>query len=243
MKAHERYLKRVNELVSQLLSDTAQIENAAKAVAQTLENDGLVHVFGTGHSHMIAEEMFYRAGGLGAVNPILEEDLMLHINASKSTELERDPHLAESILSKHALKKGDVFIIASNSGGNALIEAMALEIKERGLTLIAITSVKHATSPAARARGRKLHELADIVLDNLGEVGDATVDYKDISEKTGPTSTVIGAALVNAVVSRAVEITLEHGFVPKIFSSSNTSSGDVHNTELIESLKNRVTIL
>jgi uncharacterized phosphosugar-binding protein len=139
MKAHERYLKRVNELVSQLLSDTAQIENAAKAVAQTLENDGLVHVFGTGHSHMIAEEMFYRAGGLGAVNPILEEDLMLHINASKSTELERDPHLAESILSKHALKKGDAFIIASNSGGNALIEAMALEIKERGLTLIAIT--------------------------------------------------------------------------------------------------------
>jgi uncharacterized phosphosugar-binding protein len=180
---------------------------------------------------------------LGAVNPILEEDLMLHINASKSTELERDPNLAESILSKHALKKGDVFIIASNSGGNALIEAMALEIKERGLTLIAITSVKHATSPAARARGRKLHELADIVLDNLGEVGDATVDYKDISEKTGPTSTVIGAALVNAVVSRAVEITLEHGFVPKIFSSSNTTTGDVHNTELIESLKNRVTIL
>jgi uncharacterized phosphosugar-binding protein len=168
---------------------------------------------------------------------------MLHINASKSTELERDPHLAESILSKHALKKGDAFIIASNSGGNALIEAMALEIKERGLTLIAITSVKHATSPAARARGRKLHELADIVLDNLGEVGDATVDYKDISEKTGPTSTVIGAAIVNAVVSRAVEITLEHGFVPKIFSSSNTTTGDVHNTELIESLKSRVTIL
>jgi len=77
----------------------------------------------------------------------------------------------------------------------------------------------------------------------LGEVGDATVDYKDISEKTGPTSTVIGAALVNAVVSRAVEITLEHGFVPKIFSSSNTTAGDVHNTELIASLKNRVTIL
>ena len=163
MKAHERYLKRVNELVSQLRSDTAQIENAAKAVAHTLENDGLVHVFGTGHSHMIAEEMFYRAGGLGAVNPILEEDLMLHINASKSTELERDPQLAESILSKHALKQGDVFIIASNSGGNALIEAMARDIKDRGLTLIAITSVKHATSPAARAQGRKLHELADIV--------------------------------------------------------------------------------
>ena len=97
MKAHERYLKRVNELVTQLLRDTTQIEDAAKAVAQTLENDGLVHVFGTGHSHMIAEEMFYRAGGLGAVNPILEEDLMLHINASKSTELERDPQLAESI--------------------------------------------------------------------------------------------------------------------------------------------------
>lgn len=243
MKAHIRYLKNVEELLSKLKTHSESIETASSAVANSLKNDGLIHVFGTGHSHMLAEEMFYRAGGLGAVNPILEEDLMLHKNASKSTELERDPSLVSTILERHELRKGDVFIIASNSGGNALIEAMALEVKERGLTLIAITSLNHATSPAARAQGRKLHELADICIDNLGEVGDASISYRQIPEKTGPTSTVIGAVIVNAIVARAVEIALEQGFTPQIFSSSNTASGDVHNTRLIASLKDRVVIL
>ena len=243
MKAHLRYLERLEQLISKMSSQSQSIEDAATVVARSLENNGLIHVFGTGHSHMLAEEMFYRAGGLGAVNPILEEDLMLHKNASKSTELERDPNLADSILERHQLRKGDVFIIASNSGGNALIEAMASEVKSRGLILVAITSVNHATSPSARAQGRKLHELADICIDNLGEVGDASISYPQISEKTGPTSTVIGAAIVNAIVARAVEIALEHGFKPQVFSSSNTSAGDLHNTQLIESLKDRVVIL
>ena len=126
MKAQTRYFEQLESLIQKLKNHDDSIEAAAAVVARALENDGLVHVFGTGHSHMLAEEMFYRAGGLGAVNPILEEDLMLHKNASKSTELERDPTLANSILSQHQLREGDVFIIASNSGGNALIEAMAL---------------------------------------------------------------------------------------------------------------------
>lgn len=243
MKAHLRYLERLEQLINRMESQSESIELAAKAIADSLKNNGLIHVFGTGHSHMLAEEMFYRAGGLGAVNPILEEDLMLHKNASKSTELERNPELADSILNRHHLRKGDVFIIASNSGGNALIEAMATEVKSRGLILIAITSLNHATSPAARAQGRKLHELADICIDNLGEVGDASISYPQIPEKTGPTSTVIGAAIINAIVARAVEIALEHGFKPQVFSSSNTSAGDLHNTQLIESLKDRVVIL
>lgn len=243
MKAQMRYFEQLEKLLGQLKENDDSIETAAGVVARAIENNGLVHVFGTGHSHMLAEEMFYRAGGLGAVNPILEEDLMLHKNASKSTELERDPSLAHSILSNHQLREGDVFIIASNSGGNALIEAMAREVKNRGLTLVAITSIKHATSPAARAQGKKLHELADICIDNLGEVGDASIAYPQISEKTGPTSTVIGAAIVNAIVARAVEISLNDGFRPQIFSSSNTSTGDIHNTKLLESLKDRVVIL
>ncbi len=243
MKAHVRYLENVEELLRKLKAHSESIELASTTVANSLRNDGLIHVFGTGHSHMLAEEMFYRAGGLGAVNPILEEDLMLHKNASKSTELERDPSLASTILGRHKLREGDIFIIASNSGGNALIEAMATEVKNCGLTLIAITSLNHATSPTARAQGRKLHELADICIDNLGEVGDASINYRQIPVKTGPTSTVIGAAIVNAIVARAVEISLEQGFTPQIFSSSNTASGDVHNTHLIASLKERVMIL
>jgi uncharacterized phosphosugar-binding protein len=192
---------------------------------------------------MLAEEMFYRAGGLGSVNPILEEDLMLHKNASRSTELERNPELAVNILAKHKLRKGDVFIIASNSGGNALVEAIGNQVKERGLLLIAITSLKHATSPAARVHGRKIHELADITIDNLGQVGDATISYPGLEEKTGPTSTVLGTAIVNALVVRSVEIMIENGHKPEIFSSSNTSYGDSRNSELLSILKERVSIL
>ncbi len=243
MKAHLRYFENLKALIERAQQDNSAVELAAQAIADSLENQGLIHVFGTGHSHMLAEEMFYRAGGLGAVNPILEEDLMLHINATRSTELERNPKLAKEIINKHKLNKNDVFIIVSNSGGNALIEALAHEVKNLGLTLIAVTSVAHATSSAARARGRKLHELADITLDNFGEVGDASIAYPQISEKTGPTSTVIGAALINAVVARAVEILLEKGIKPEIFSSSNTTAGDKHNTRLIDALKSRVIVL
>lgn len=243
MKAHVRYLENVEELLRKLKVQSESIEVASSTVANSLRGGGLIHIFGTGHSHMLAEEMFYRAGGLAAVNPILDENLMLHKNASKSTELERDPSLASTILERHELRKGDVFIIASNSGGNALIEAMALRVKNSGLTLIAITSLNHATSPSARVQGRKLHELADICIDNLGEVGDASISYQQIPEKTGPTSTVIGAVIVNAIVARAVEIALEQGFIPQIFSSSNTTMGDVHNSRLIAGLKDRVVIL
>jgi len=168
---------------------------------------------------------------------------MLHKNASRSTELERNPELAINILAKHKLRKGDVFIIASNSGGNALVEAIGNQVKERGLLLIAITSLKHATSPAARVHGRKIHELADITIDNLGQVGDATISYPGLEEKTGPTSTVLGTAIVNALVVRSVEIMIENGHKPEIFSSSNTSDGDSRNSELLSVLKERVSIL
>ncbi|MFM7542940.1 MAG: sugar isomerase domain-containing protein [Actinomycetales bacterium] len=243
MKAHQKYLENLISKLSELKSSDSSIERAAQVFADSLAKDGLIHIFGTGHSHMLAEEMFYRAGGLGSVNPILEEDLMLHINASRSTELERDANLANAILAKHPLKAGEVFIIASNSGGNALIEAMANEVKKRGLTLIAITSLRHAKSKEARSQSKKLHEIADIVIDNLGEVGDAAISYPDLDEKVGPTSSVIGTAIINAITVRAVEILLERGVKPTVFSSSNTASGDEHNNELIAQLKERIAIL
>lgn len=243
MRAQGRYFDNLIKKLNELRENDDSIERAASAIANSLENDGLIHIFGTGHSHMLAEEMFYRAGGLGAVNPILDEDLMLHKNASRSTELERDAELASTILGKHHLSKGDVFIIASNSGGNALIEEIAKRVKELNLVVIAITSIQHATSLVARAKGRKLHELADIVIDNLGEVGDASIDFNEISEKVAPTSTAVGAAIVNAITARSVEILIARGVKPQIFSSSNTVEGDIRNNEIISRLKSRIPIL
>ena len=243
MSAIDRYIENVEFLIKKLKSDSSSLELAAQLIAKSINSGGLVHVFGTGHSHMLAEEMFYRAGGLGAVNPILEEDLMLHVSASKSTELERRAELAEEILRKQSLSANDVFIIISNSGGNSLIEAMARRIQKMNIPIIAITSINHATSPEARTSGTKLHELADIVLDNLGAVGDASVRFSGSDIATGPTSSVIGATMLNAISSRVVEISLEQGVEPEVFSSSNTQIGDKKNQELVTRLQERIKIL
>ncbi len=243
MTAIDRYLSNIELLLAKLSKNHESLELAAQLLAKSIAKNGLIHVFGTGHSHILAEEMFYRAGGLGAVNPILEEDLMLHISASRSTELERRTDLADQILEKQSIKTNDVFILISNSGGNSLMEAMAIRIKNHGVPIIAITSLEHANSPLARTSGIKLHELADIVLDNLGTVGDASITFPNSEIVTGPTSSVIGTAIINALASRAVEILLINGIEPEVFSSSNTKHGDQKNLKLINKLKSQIRIL
>lgn len=244
MSTLTEYLRNLERLLEQVRSESVDsLEKAAQAVAGCIAQGGLVHVFGTGHSHMLAEELFYRAGGLGNINPILEADLMLHLSASKSTEFERTSGLASQILEKQKIGRADVFILASNSGGNAVIEEMANIIKTKGLTLIAVTSLKHATSSGARVDGVKLHQLADIVLDNHGVLGDASISIMGLDTKVGPTSSVIGTAIVNAIAVRATEILVNQGIKPTIFASSNTIEGEKHNSELVEELRKVVKIL
>lgn len=129
MTAIDRYLSNLRSLLTKLSRNHESLEAAAQLIAKSIAKNGLIHLFGTGHSHILAEEMFYRAGGLGAVNPILEEDLMLHISASGSTEFERRADLADQILEKQSINANDVFILISNSGGNSLVEAIANRIK------------------------------------------------------------------------------------------------------------------
>ncbi len=229
-----RYLDLVQRLIERLEGEEwADIRAAAELVADALEHGHQVHVFGTGHSHMLAEELFYRAGGLVQVRPILFEGLMLHASAPLSTSLERLPGLAEALLADHTVAAGDVLIIASNSGGNAVTSEMAQRVRRDGARVIAVTSLQHATSPRARAsEGPRLHELADIVIDNGGRVGDAAVDIDGLDRPIAPTSTVVGAAILNAVVAEAVQMLVDRGIVPDVYASSNTAGGDAANARL-----------
>ena len=116
-----RYLVEAGRLVDRLLVDEwPRIRAGAELMADTLARGGVIHAFGTGHSHMLAEELFYRAGGLVRVEPILFEGLMLHAGARLSTALERLPGLGEAILDEHPMAEGDVLVVASNSGGNVV---------------------------------------------------------------------------------------------------------------------------
>ena len=189
--AGRRYLELAGDLVERLLDgEWANIDRAADLVADLLARGGTIHAFGTGHSHVLAEELYYRAGGFVRVNPILFEGLMLHSSALLSTSLERMPGLAEALLADHPIASGDVLVVASNSGRNAVTAELAQAARAAGASVIAVTSLRHATAQEARTQGLpRLHEVADVVIDNGGVVGDAAIDIEGFEVRVAPTST------------------------------------------------------
>lgn len=231
----QEYLLTVQALLARLATDEwAHIQAAARLIAEAFAGGHVLHAFGSGHSHMLAEELFYRAGGLVNVRPILFDGLMLHASARLSTSLERLPGLADALLTDHNVSPGDVLIVASNSGGNAVATELVRSAQHQGVHVIALTSVNHATSAAARAgRVAKIHELADVVIDNGGVVGDAAVSIRGFARKVAPTSTVIGAAILNCVIAEAVQMLVDRGVTPEVYVSSNTADGDAANADYL----------
>ena len=229
--AGRRYLSTATSLLERLDREQwPRIEAAAELITEAMASGGAVHAFGSGHSHMFAEELFYRAGGFVRIRPILFEGLMLHASAPLSTALERVSGLAGVILDDHGTDPGDVLLIASNSGSNAVITEMAREAHDRGLHTVAITSIGHATSEAARqSREARLHELVDVAIDNGGVVGDAAVEIEGLRTRVAPTSTVVVAAIANALVAEVAERLVARGVEPEVFSSSNVAGGDAVN--------------
>jgi len=234
--AGRRYLATTSDLLQRLVDqEWPNIAAAAELVAAPLERNGTIHAFGSGHSHILAEELFYRAGGLVRVRPILFDGLMLHVSARLSTSLERMPGLAAALLDDHPIAAGDVLIVASNSGRTAVASELAVAARHGGASVIAITSLRHATSAAARASDAvPLHEVADVVIDNGGWVGDAAVQIDGFDQRVGPTSTVVGAAIVNAIAAEATERLVARGIVPGVYTSSNIEGGDAANAPFLE---------
>ena len=231
-----RYLQVAGSLLDRL-SESAwtDIRAAAELVASALEQGHDVHAFGSGHSHMLAEEIFYRAGGLARVRPILYGPLMLHEDAAASTQIERRPEIADQLLASHPIQRGDVLIVASNSGGNAVAARLAQRARDLGAKVIAITSLRYALSSEARQNGLpRIHELGDVVIDNGGVVGDAAVEIAGLDRRVGPTSTVIGAAIINALVAEAIEILVQRGARVDVLVSSNVAGGDALNAPLLK---------
>lgn len=242
MKKSIEYLNNLMKILSEVTEkQMPAIDKCSEVFAEALKNDRTIFLFGTGHSHILAEELFYRAGGLVRLQPVLETSLMLHESASKSTEIERLEGYAEILFNSYNMKKDDVIVIASNSGRNGIPVDMALIAKEKGLTVIALTSVTHSKAGASRHKsGKRLFEIADIVLDNMGELGDASVDFPELGRKACPTSTSIGAAILHAAVAGAIEIMLRDGVIPEVFSSSNVDGGDAINEAFIEKYKGSI---
>lgn len=244
MNKSMEYFAQVSELLQTVAETQAEsIEQAAQAVADALLGDGMIYTFGTGHSHMLAEELFYRAGGLVRVYPILDAPLMLHINASRSSKMERLPGYAHTLLEDGPkMKTGDVLFLFSNSGRNAVPIELAMEARELGARTVCITNLAHSGKVTSRhSSGKKLCGVCDVVIDNCGAVGDAAISVGD--QICGPTSTAIGAAILQAIVCGAVEKVQQAGKKPEVFCSSNVDGGDEINEAYIEKYRSTIRML
>ena len=221
-----RILTRVRE------ANRESLPAAARIVADTLARDGIVHVFGSGHSQLLALETAWRAGGLAAVEVILDP------GQGRAETLEG---YAATLLRDYLLQPPDCLIVISNSGRNASPIEMAQLGRAAGLPVIALTALDFSRGVTSRhSSGKHLYDLADAVLDTCGEAGDAAVRIAGAPAATGPTSTVIGAALLNAMFVEAIAELVRRGVEPPIFVSQNVDDFAAHNDALRARYRGRV---
>jgi uncharacterized phosphosugar-binding protein len=213
----------------------AALQQASAITAESLMHGGIIHVFGTGHSHMLAEEIFFRAGGLVAVNAILDPGLMLHVSALGSTAVERMEGYAEIVLKRYTMRPEDVMVVISNSGRNAVPIEAALYARQLGLKVIGVTSANsYKDTPSRHSSGKHLADVVDVVIDTCVPEGDAAVALPGLTERTGSMSTIIGASVMQAYICETVQTMLERGHQPHVLVSSNVDDHRDHSAWFAE---------
>jgi uncharacterized phosphosugar-binding protein len=228
------YLEAITELVARVgLAQAENVRRAAELLTASLRKGGVVQAFGSGHAEAIAMEVAGRAGGLVPANRIALRDLVFYggepFSVLEDQLLERREGVAKRLYGLAPVSKEDVFVLASNSGINGVVVELALLVKERGHDLIAITSLDHSLHSEPRhASGKRLCEIADIVLDNGAPYGDVL-----LPNHTGGVSTVTGTMLAQMVMTEVVRRMELAGETAPIYLSANIAGGYEHN-ELLE---------
>ncbi|AVT37908.1 sugar isomerase domain-containing protein [Plantactinospora sp. BB1] len=231
------YLTAVTAAIDRVArTQTEGVRRAADLITAALDRGGVVQAFGCGHSEALSMEIAGRAGGLVPSNRIALRDLVLYGGADRSILedplLERDPTVAHRLYELAPVKPDDVFVLTSNSGVNGVIVEFALLVKEHGHPLIGITSLDHtARVTPGHPSGRRLADLADVVLDNGAPYGDAALPLPD-GGAVGAISSITGALLAQQVVAEVVARLLDAGTRPPVYLSANVPGGRERNSEL-----------
>ena len=236
MASHaRRYLEAIQDLQRRVIEGQSRLlDYVAARMAETIGRDGRLFVFGTGHSHLLAEEAFFRAGGLAAVVPIFSSALMLHENVELSGRLEREGDLAAALLERYWPEPEEMLFIFSNSGVNRLPVEMALAAKEQGLFVVSVASLAYAKVAPLSPIGKRLDEVVDVALDNGGEPGDALLPIEGLAWRVAPSSTVAGALIWNVLVAETAAYLQAAGYDVPVFASLNMEGAAEHNEALLE---------
>lgn len=247
MSVFDPYVAQLHQLLERIATEEREpIARAAEAMASQIQAGHLVHVMGTGgHSMMAVEEALWRAGGLAAIDGILDEGFALISGARRSMAIERLPGYAPAILSKWGVEAGELLVIVNAYGVNAATIDAALFCRENGITSVAVTSVELQRSlpaghPARHPSGRNVCDLADIVVDSKVPMGDATLDVPGVGERMGAVSTVANAFIVNALMIETAAELARRDVPGPIWKSGNSPGGDEANIALIAAYGPRV---
>jgi len=243
----QAYLENVTDKLKAVeSSQAAKFRQAGEMIADAYGEDRLIHVYGGGgHTCLMVAEMFFRAGGLANVNPIMGHDISPWCQALKYLEIERTPGYANCLIRYYGVSEGDLLIIFHNIGANPTTIDAADEAKKRGAKLIAVSSSDWAEKlpkehHIRHPNKKHLFEYADLCIDDQNPYGDADFYVEGFDVPIAPTSTMVDAFIAHRMVMEAVAVMVERGLDPPIYRSANLPEGDAFNAKLIERYNHRV---
>ncbi|MBM7539902.1 sugar isomerase domain-containing protein [Amphibacillus cookii] len=219
------------------------INQAVAMITEAIIKKHAIFSFGASHAGIITQELYFRAGGLININPIFGREVMLDTEPiTHTSQMERMVGYGKLLADKTPFTEGDVLILHSVSGRNPVTIEMAIEAREKGVNVVGITNLSYSKNVKSRhPSGENLYQYCDVVIDNHGDIGDATVQIEGIDQKVAPTSTVIGATIVNTIVAEVVKKLVELGHTePPIFYSANLDGGDQLNKALFQQYKDTI---
>lgn len=239
-KSYVQHLKKLLDTVAE--TEEKAIQKASDILFNAIKNKQNIFAFGAAHAGILTQELVYRAGGLAIINPIQAPELELTSRPIPQTsQMERLDGYGTLIAENASMKKGDVVIVHSVSGRNAVSIDFTHRAQAKGVFVIAITNVLASSQMTSRhSSGKRLFELADLVIDNHGDIGDASIKLENLDQKVGPSSTVIGSMIVNSIVIETVNTCLNENITPPIFYSANIDGGDEKNRAMFDKYSSHI---
>ena len=240
METWFNYFETMQKVVEKVKTTQGEnIKKAAEILADTTQKGGIIYGFGTGHSHLVVDDAFWRAATPANYCALLEPSATGNSEITKSYQVENMYGLGQIIVDYHRITPNDCMIIISNSGNNIAPVDAALRAKEKGIPVIAITAVEYSNFLKCKHKdGVKLKDIADVVLDNCSLIGDAAVEIENFPMKVGSTSTIPNIFLQNAILGEMVDILVKRGFEPDVYYNGHMAFMDEncadHNDKLVE---------